>query len=135
MNVYEEIRERTEVAELSSAAERGWTHSETLIKDVRYLLDENVRLRNELEDASNKSLELSLLEMWHSQGIKEIYKYKHRIKVYKREGLIRYELFTDLTCGLLFKDVEDTANYRDATPEDYKVRVDVLLSERRGDNQ
>ncbi|MBU5356120.1 hypothetical protein KQI74_28105 [Paenibacillus barcinonensis] len=51
MNVYEEIRERTEVAELSSAAERGWTHSETLIKDVRYLLDENARLHTELEAA------------------------------------------------------------------------------------
>jgi len=51
MNVYEEIRERTEVAELSSAAERRWTHSETLIKDVRYLLDENVHLRKEIEEA------------------------------------------------------------------------------------
>ncbi|MGF6357120.1 hypothetical protein ABIE27_005059 [Paenibacillus sp. 4624] len=90
--------------------------------------------KNELEkvqNTANKSLELSLLEMWHSQGIEEIYKYKNRIKVYRREGLIRYELFTDITCGLLFKDVEDTANYRDATPEDYKVRVDVLLNDRR----
>lgn len=94
--------------------------------------------KNELEkvqNTANKSLELSLLEMWHEQGIKEIYKYKNRIKVYKREGLIRYELFTDLTCGLLFKDVEDTANYQDATPEDFKVRVDVLLTNRRGDNE
>lgn len=134
MNVYEEIRERTEVAELSSAAERGWTHSETLIKDVRYLLDENVHLRKELEDPSNKSLEQSLLEMWQGFGIKEIYKYKNRIKVYKREGLVRYELFTDLTYRL-FADVEDTANYHDATPEDFKVRVEDLLSDRRGDNQ
>jgi hypothetical protein len=65
--------------------------------------------------------------MWHTQGIKEIYKYKHRIKIYRREGLEGYDLFNDITCGLLFKDVEDTANYRDATPEDFKVSVEFLL--------
>ncbi|RAW18522.1 hypothetical protein DC345_04925 [Paenibacillus taichungensis] len=72
--------------------------------------------------------------MWHAQGIKEIYKYKHRIKIYRRDGLEGYDLFNDITCGHLLKDVEDTANYQDATAEDFKVRVDVLLAERKGEN-
>jgi hypothetical protein len=117
------------------------TNGDGVIDDVLDLLDKTVderdRLRKELEEAQKPTtkLERVLLKMWHSQGIKEIYKYKHRIKIYRREGLEGYDLFNDITCGLLFREVEDTANYRDATPEDFKVSVEFLLGQEGEGNQ
>jgi hypothetical protein len=66
---------------------------------------------------SMRELELLLLKMWAEFGIEYIYKYKNRIHVYKREGLIRYELFCDLTYRM-FTDVEDTANGNELYPEE-----------------
>ncbi|HAF97526.1 MAG TPA: hypothetical protein DCK78_04275 [Paenibacillus lactis] len=74
-------------------------------------------------------LELALLRMWSDAGIKEIYKYKNRIKIYKREGLGRFELFYDLSQAM-FTDVEDTANGDDLYAEEYKVSVDMLIKNR-----
>lgn len=106
----EEERDRA-IQELQDyKAKRGENLGEML--DARAEAD---RLREKLEEVKNTSLERSLLEMWHTQGIKEIYKYKHRIIVYRREGLTGYELFTDLTCGHLFREVKDTIQMT-ATP-------------------
>ncbi|MEK5060988.1 MULTISPECIES: hypothetical protein [unclassified Paenibacillus] len=77
-----------------------------------------------------KELEILLLKMWEDFGIEYIYKYKNRIKVYRREGLVSYELFCDLTCGTMFTDVEDTANGDDLYAEDCKVSVKVLIERR-----
>ncbi|WP_186332825.1 hypothetical protein MKY82_22145 [Paenibacillus sp. FSL W7-1279] len=74
-------------------------------------------------------LELALLKMWAATGIKEIYKYKNRIKIYKREGLSRFELFYDLSHSM-FTDVEDTANGDDLYAEECKVSVEVLIKRR-----
>lgn len=76
-----------------------------------------------------RDLERSLLEMWSAAGVEEVFKYKNRILFYKREGLTRTDLFCDLTY-CLFPEVEDIANYSEATAEDYKVRVDALLADR-----
>ncbi|AJS61594.1 hypothetical protein UB51_16845 [Paenibacillus sp. IHBB 10380] len=74
-------------------------------------------------------LELLLLKMWAEFGIEYIYKYKNRIKVFKREGLVSYELFCDLTYRM-FTDVEDIANDDDLYPEDCKVSVTSLIESR-----
>ncbi|SGI73857.1 Uncharacterised protein [Mycobacterium tuberculosis] len=79
---------------------------------------------------SKNELELALLKLWEEAGIREIYKYKNRIKVYKREGLVRYELFCDITCGTMFTDVEDTANGEDLYAEECKVEVKSLIVNR-----
>ncbi|WP_336784052.1 hypothetical protein [Paenibacillus illinoisensis] len=76
-------------------------------------------------------LELLLLKMWAENGIVEVYKYKNRIKVFKREGLVRYELFCDLTYKM-FPDLEDTANRDDAYAEDCKASVKDLIKSREG---
>jgi hypothetical protein len=73
-------------------------------------------------------LELLLLKMWAYSGIKEIYKYKNRIKAF-REPLTNIELFYDLTCHL-FKDVEDIANHKDSSPDEYKVSIESLIKSR-----
>lgn len=96
---------------------------------LRQLYVQRERLEKAQQTASRKDLERLLLEMWLASGIKEIYKYKNRIKVYKREGLTRSELFYDLTY-VLFADIVDIANYEEAEAEDYKVRVDELLEKR-----
>lgn len=101
---------------------------------------DNERFRRSLADGmrqpapvSNQAqfidLELALLRMWSDAGIKEIYKYKNRIKIYKREGLGRFELFYDLSQAM-FTDVEDTANGDDLYAEEYKVSVDMLIKNR-----
>ncbi|MBW4083594.1 hypothetical protein HYD27_19745 [Paenibacillus sp. S150] len=64
--------------------------------------------------------------MWEAAGIEEIFKYKNRIKVFKRPGLVNYELFCDLTYRM-FQDVYDTANDDHTTAEDVKVSVKALL--------
>lgn len=74
-------------------------------------------------------LELALLRMWAHVGIKEIYKYKNRIKIYKREGLGRFELFYDLSHAM-FTDVEDTANGDDLFAEDCKASIEMLIKRR-----
>ncbi|OKP81697.1 hypothetical protein A3842_11070 [Paenibacillus sp. P3E] len=65
--------------------------------------------------------------MWDAAGIEEIYKYKNRIKVFKRPGLVSYELLCDLTYRM-FQDVYDTANDDHTTAEEAKVSVKVLLA-------
>ncbi|MCM3405501.1 hypothetical protein [Cytobacillus oceanisediminis] len=74
-------------------------------------------------------LELILLNIWHDNGIKEVYKYKNRIKAF-REPLVNLELINDLSCGEMFADIEDIANHRDALPEDYKIDVKSLIENR-----
>lgn len=81
-----------------------------------------------MKESELKELELLLLKMWEETGIKEIYKYKHRIKHF-REPLTNIELFLDMTY-CLFQDVEDIANHRDSCPEDYKVTVASLIEAR-----
>ncbi|MGG1880521.1 hypothetical protein ABDI30_23535 [Paenibacillus cisolokensis] len=101
---------------------------------------DNERLRRLLADGmrqpapvSNQTkfidLELALLRMWSDAGIKEIYKYKNRIKIYKREGLCRFELFYDLSHAM-FTDVEDTANGDDLYADDCKASVEMLIKRR-----
>lgn len=75
-------------------------------------------------------LELQLLKMWSNAGVEEIYKYKNRIKEYRRPGLTKFELFYDLTSGTMFKDVEDTANGDELYAEDCKVSVESLIKNR-----
>lgn len=77
------------------------------------------------------SLELSLLTYWKSLGVKWLYKYKHRVKEYRGENLVNIELFTDMTSGGLFQDIEDIAYYPDATGEEVKVDIDQLITERQ----
>ena len=76
-----------------------------------------------------RELELMLLEMWAANDIKEVYKYKDRIKAF-REPLTNIELFTDLG-SQLFKDVEDIASHRPSTAEDFKVSVQTLIENRK----
>lgn len=75
-------------------------------------------------------LELQLLKMWSNAGVEEIYKYKNRIKEFRRPGLTRFELFYDLTSGTMFKDVKDTANGDELYAEDCKVSVESLIKNR-----
>ncbi len=79
-----------------------------------------------------KELELLLLKMWSNAGVEEIYKYKNRIKEYRRPELTRFELFYDLTSGTMFTDVKDTANGDDLYAEDCKVSVEDLIKKRVG---
>jgi hypothetical protein len=79
-----------------------------------------------------RELENLLLKMWADNGIKEIYKYKGRIKAF-REPLSNFELFTDVT-SQLFSDVEDIANNKHSTPEEYKVSIETLIQDRREQN-
>jgi len=74
-----------------------------------------------------KELEIQLLNHWEQFGIEYVYKYKNRIKKAAREGQVSYELFCDLTCGALFRDVYDTANDNFTTAEDAKVSVKELI--------
>lgn len=77
------------------------------------------------------SLELALLTYWQSNGVKAIYKYKHRIKEYKeQENRVNIELFTDVTSGTLFKDVGDIANSVGTTDSDAMVDIETLLAAR-----
>lgn len=75
-----------------------------------------------------KELELLLLKMWAENGVKEIYKYKNRVKEY-RAPLTNIELFYDITYNM-FPDVEDTANDRNLTAEDVKVSIETLIKNR-----
>ena len=76
-----------------------------------------------------KELELLLLNNWKKYGVKEIYKYKHRIKAF-REPLKNIELFTDLSSGSMFADLKDIADDTNSTAEDCKVSVEVLIKNR-----
>lgn len=71
-----------------------------------------------------KELELMLLKVWKENGVKEIYKYKSRIKFF-REPLPNIELFFDMG-QKMFRDVEDIAN-TDALPEEFKRNIDDLI--------
>lgn len=74
-------------------------------------------------------LELALLKVWSDAGIKEIYKYKNRIKIFKEPHLHHNELFYDLTYRL-YQDIEDIANHRISNPEEHKVSVESLIKNR-----
>lgn len=74
-------------------------------------------------------LEMLLLKLWKNNGILEIYKYKGRIVAF-REPLTNMELFNDVTMQL-FSDVEDIANHKHSTPEEYKVNVEQLIQNRK----
>lgn len=76
-----------------------------------------------------KELELLLLKMWAENGVKEIYKYKHRVIEF-RKPLTNIELFYDLSSGNMFADVKDTANDRNLTAEDVKVSIETLIQNR-----
>ncbi|MEK4790462.1 hypothetical protein [Bacillus sp. FSL K6-2971] len=76
-----------------------------------------------------KDLELSLLKMWNRYEIKDIYKYKNRIKAFRGENLANFELFNDLT-HVMFKDIEDIANHRDSIAEDHKASIAMLIRNR-----
>ncbi|WP_064199690.1 hypothetical protein [Brevibacillus brevis] len=73
-------------------------------------------------------LELQLLKMWADCGVQEIFKYKNRIKIY-RKHLPSIELFYDLSYQL-FTDVEDIANYKESIPEEHKVSIESLIQSR-----
>lgn len=76
-------------------------------------------------------LELDLLEMWDKSGVEEVYKYKHRVNIYREdENLASIELIHDLTHGLLFTDLDDIANYRDAYPDECKLEVKEMIESR-----
>lgn len=80
-------------------------------------------------------LELDLLEMWDKLGVEEIYKYKHRVNIYREdENLARIELIYDLTHGLLFTDLDDIANYSDAYPDECKLVVKEMIESRVNNN-
>ncbi|MEY8695953.1 hypothetical protein AB9M90_15450 [Bacillus safensis] len=74
-------------------------------------------------------LELSLLKMWEEYEIKDIYKYKNRVKAFRGENLSNFELFNDLT-HIMFKDIEDIANHRDYIAEDHKASTAMLIRNR-----
>lgn len=78
-------------------------------------------------------LELSLLNYWKSQGVKWLYKYKHRVKEYQGENLSNIELFTDITSGLMFRELLDIANFNGVTGEDVKINIDKLIAIRQED--
>lgn len=77
-----------------------------------------------------RELELLLLVEWAENGVKEVYKYKNRIKAF-RDPLINIELINDLSCGEMFADIDDVANHMDASPADYKVSIATLIENRR----
>lgn len=79
-------------------------------------------------------LELSLLNYWKSKDVKWLYKYKHRVKEYYGENLSNIELFTDITSGLMFRDIVDIANFNGVTDDEVKVNVDDLIVNRQHTN-
>ena len=74
-------------------------------------------------------LEMALLKMWAENGVEEVYKYKHRVMEY-RKPLTNIELFNDITCGKVFADIKDKANYSNATSEDCKISIETLIQNR-----
>lgn len=89
------------------------------------------RCTDELEEKRQATLELHLLNYWKSNGVKWLYKYKHRLKEYRGENKATLELFADLTSGKMFSDVVDIANSIDATGDEVKIDIDTLIEERQ----
>lgn len=81
---------------------------------------------------SQTEFELYMLRLWKSQEYEEVYRYKHRIKLYRGEDLQGIELFYDVTNGQFFDDVQDIASLDDAYAEDHKVSVEELIKKKRG---
>ena len=84
-----------------------------------------------------KSLELELLRYWQSHGVKQIYKYKNHIKNRTKslhEGdRVNMELFTDMTEGAMFTDVEDVMNFTNSKERKAVAEsVDELIQRRQG---
>lgn len=75
-----------------------------------------------------QGIELTLLKMWADAGIKEVYKYKYRIKAY-RVPFVYFDLLYDPS-SRMFTDVEDIANTRDSCPEDGKVSITEMIRKR-----
>lgn len=76
------------------------------------------------------AFELYLLKMWLDNGMKYIYKYKGRIRCFRREGLTMFDLFLDLDGH--FEELRDIADYSDEYPEGNKVSVQELIDKREG---
>lgn len=81
--------------------------------------------------------ELSLLKMWKSSGIKSVYKYKGRIREFRKGSSdndsiydISSFLLYDLS-GVMFANVEDIANgnHKNFRLEDFAVRLEDILRE------
>lgn len=79
-------------------------------------------------------LELALLMYWKEQEVEWLYKYKHCVKEFRENpNFHHHELFTDISSGSLFKDIQDLANFstkEDMYPEDVKVHIDTLIEAR-----
>lgn len=78
------------------------------------------------------ALELELLNLWKSQGVEWLYKYKYRVREFQGGDLTNTELFHDLTCGRIFTDLTDLASLnRGATHKDVTVHIDTLIETRK----
>lgn len=80
----------------------------------------------------SQGLELQLLLHWKQNGIKHLYKYKHRIKEINFErGVDKYhfELFYPLGHSL-FRDIIDIASHKDMLPEEGAISIDKLIESR-----
>lgn len=80
-------------------------------------------------DSDKLITEKTLLNLWYYNGVNLICKYKNRIKWYRGEKLEPIELFNDLSCGNMFKDVLDVASVG-ADIEDHLYDIKDLLKER-----
>lgn len=76
-----------------------------------------------------EALELILLKLWEQNQVKYVYKYKNRIKSFKREGLSTPTLFYDITCKM-FPELEDIADKDVLYPIHCKVSVKELIERR-----
>ncbi len=83
-----------------------------------------------LTDRDILELEIQLLRFWQKERIQFIYKYKHRIMEFREGDRVPTELFHDITCGKMFRDVKDIVSYDDVYPEDVRSHVGGHLADR-----